>query len=194
MGYAKSLAKLTFRPKKPACTPKHMHKDDSSVVPDQEQEWRSFFRQFQGEAGMHLFVRNLLLGYFVWLTGELALQKFPKQFMFHQRMSDLVGLLMFKPFHVLFSLMYFLLSCGLLYYLLLTHGRASFLRPSLSSVEKSLHLILFCFSVFLLILHLLKLTLPMIVMISIALIFKIRTMIRTISLQAEIRNYRKRKK
>lgn len=143
---------------------------------------------------MVVFLRNIILGYFVWLTGNLALQKFPKQYMFRHRASDLVTLMMFKPFHVLFSFLYFLVSCGLLYYLLVTHGRASFLRPPLPAWEKRLHLALFGFSLFLLIVQIMKLTLPMIVMISIVLIFKVRTLIRTLSLQEEIRNYQQRKK
>jgi len=143
---------------------------------------------------MYVFVRNLVLGYVVWLTGDLALQKFPSQLIFKHQLSELVSVMMFKPFHVVFSILYFLLSCGILYYLLVTHGRACMFRSGLPTWEKSIHLVFFGFALFLLIVHVMKLTLPMIVLISIVLIFKIRTMIRAFLLQEEIRKYQHRKK
>ncbi|WP_134683266.1 hypothetical protein [Brevibacillus migulae] len=143
---------------------------------------------------MYVFVRNLFLGYVAWLTGELALKKFPSQLIFKHEISDLIAVMMFKPFHVVFSILYFLLSCGILYFLMVTHGRASFFRQGLPTWEKSMHFVFFGLSLFLLVVHIMKLTLPMIVLISIVVLFKIRTMIRAFLLQEELRKYQHRKK
>jgi hypothetical protein len=147
----------------------------------------------QGAKRVLLYWRDLVMGFMAWLCAEIALDFFPQNLFGGNRATDLLAMLMFKPVHLSFSILAFLLACYLLYGLLKEHGRQC-LRPSLPAAERLIHAVLFAFALFLLLIQTVKLAVPTALAAVLLLLVKTRAFLRNRSLLQEMEAYRRRKK
>jgi hypothetical protein len=140
------------------------------------------------------FLRDLLLGFLAWFSADTAVDTYPKHLLLGHRPSDYLTLILFKPVHMLLSILFFLFACYLLFYLIKVHGRQSIFRPGLPTAERMVHLVLFGFAVFLLVIQAVKIPLPTVLTALLIAVVKMRSFLRHRALLQEMRSYLQRKK